>query len=64
MRTLLFARGSNVVQVQRWLGHHSASFTLETYSHMLPDEPVEPLSLPSAEVEGGSEAVLAGASHS
>jgi integrase len=31
----LFAEGRNVVQVQRWLGHHSASFTLDTYVHLL-----------------------------
>lgn len=34
----LFAEGRNVVQVQRWLGHHSASFTLDTYVHLLDDE--------------------------
>jgi hypothetical protein len=32
----LFAEGRNAVQVQRWLGHHSPSFTLDTYVH-LPD---------------------------
>jgi integrase len=26
--SLLFAQGRNAVQVQRWLGHHSAAFTL------------------------------------
>jgi len=31
----LFEEGRNVVQVQRWLGHHSPSFTLDTYVHML-----------------------------
>jgi integrase len=31
----LFAEGRNVVQVQRWLGHHSPSFTLDTYVHLL-----------------------------
>lgn len=36
--SLLFARGDNVVQVQRWLGHHSASFTLDTYVHLLPGD--------------------------
>jgi hypothetical protein len=25
------------VQVQRWLGHHSASFTHDTYTHLLDD---------------------------
>ena len=42
---MLFDRGLNVKQVQRWLGHHSASFTLATYIHLL-DEPLPaPLSL-------------------
>ena len=31
----LFAEGRNAVQVQRWLGHHAASFTLDTYVHLL-----------------------------
>lgn len=31
----LFDQGRNVVQVQRWLGHHSPSFTLDTYVHLL-----------------------------
>ena len=33
--TLLFKEGRNAVQVQRWLGHHSPSFTLNTYTHLL-----------------------------
>jgi len=46
----LFAEGRNVVQVQRWLGHHSPSFTLDTYVHLLSDdlgEPLPPLGRPS-----------------
>lgn len=39
----LFAEGRNVVQVQRWLGHHSASFTLDTYVHLLDNHLGEPL---------------------
>lgn len=39
----LFAEGRNVVQVQRWLGHHSASFTLDTYVHLLENDLGEPL---------------------
>ena len=42
----LFAEGRNVVQVQRWLGHHSAAFTLTTYVHWLDgDDLGEPLAL-------------------
>jgi integrase len=39
----LFAQGRNVVQVQRWLGHHSPSFTLDTYVHLLEGDLGEPL---------------------
>jgi integrase len=39
----LFAEGRNVKQVQRWLGHHKASFTLDTYVHLLGDEIGGPL---------------------
>lgn len=39
----LFAEGRNVVQVQRWLGHHSASFTLDTYVHLLDNDLGAPL---------------------
>jgi integrase len=41
----LFAEGRNVVQVQRWLGHHSASFTLDTYVHLLDNDLGEPLTM-------------------
>jgi len=43
--SLLFARGCNAVQVQRWLGHHSAAFTLETYVHLLPGDGAAALAL-------------------
>jgi integrase len=44
--TLLFAEGRNAVQVQRWLGHHSAAFTLSTYVHLLDGDIGEPLTVP------------------
>ncbi len=43
--SLLFAEGRNAVQVQRWLGHHSAAFTLATYVHLLDGDLGEPLAL-------------------
>jgi integrase len=43
--SLLFNRGANAKQVQRWLGHHSAAFTLATYVHLLTDDLGEPLDL-------------------
>jgi integrase len=48
----LFAEGRNIVQVQRWLGHHSPSFTLDTYVHLLDGnlgEPLVPLGAPAPE---------------
>jgi integrase len=41
--TLLFARGWNAKQVQRWLGHHKASFTIDVYVHLLEDGLPEPV---------------------
>jgi integrase len=46
---LVVERGANAVQVQRWLGHHSAAFTLATYVHLLDSGVGEPLDL-SAEL--------------
>jgi len=36
--TMLFRAGWNAVQVQRFLGHHKASFTLDTYVHLLEED--------------------------
>jgi integrase len=36
----------NAVQVQRWLGHHSAAFTLATYVHLLDGDLGGPLMIP------------------
>ena len=43
--SMLFERGANAKQVQRWLGHHSAAFTLDTYVHLLESQLGEPLEL-------------------
>lgn len=43
--SILFERGANAKQVQRWLGHHSAAFTLDTYIHLLDDGVGEALDL-------------------
>jgi integrase len=48
----LFAEGRNAVQVQRWLGHHSASFTLDTYVHLLDNDLGEPLGAASTALGG------------
>lgn len=49
--TRLFAAGRNVVQVQRLLGHHSATFTLARYVHLLDDDLGDALPLPSLTAE-------------
>lgn len=48
--SMLFERGANAVQVQRWLGHHSPAFTLATYVHLLRDDLGQPIDL-SQELE-------------
>ena len=52
--SMLFARGANAVQVQRWLGHHSAAFTLETYVHLLDGNLGDPLELDAELSQGES----------
>ena len=36
--SMLFREGWNAAQVQRWLGHHKPSFTLDTYIHLLDED--------------------------
>src|ERR1700722_1258686 len=55
--SILFAEGRNAVQVQRWLGHHSAAFKLATYVHLLDGDLGEPLAILQ---KGGHDAELAG----
>jgi integrase len=54
--SMLFERGKNAKQVQRWLGHHSASFTLDRYIHLFDEDGGEPLDLP----QGGNKVVTDG----
>lgn len=56
--SLLFEAGLNPVQIQRWLGHHRASFTIDTYVHLLSDELPEP---PSLDVRPGEDATTGSA---
>jgi integrase len=54
--SILFAEGRNVVQVQRWLGHHAPSFTLDTYVHLLEDDigqPLAPITQAAAPIADG-----------
>ena len=47
--SLLIANGRNIVQVQRWLGHHSPAFTLSTYAHLMNDDLGAPLEIDAIE---------------
>ena len=53
--SLQLARGANVVQLSRALGHHSASFTLDVYVHLLEGEEAEALDLSEALASGQQE---------
>jgi integrase len=43
--SLLIESGMNVLRLQRWMGHHSPAFTLETYGHLLDGDLGPPLDL-------------------
>ncbi len=44
--SLHLRRGTNLLQLSRALGHHSAAFTLTRYTHLLPGEEAPALDLP------------------
>jgi len=46
--SLQLARGVNIVQLSRVLGHHSPAFTLSVYTHLLPGEEMPALDLAPA----------------
>jgi integrase len=46
--SMLIADGRNIVQVSRWLGHHSPAFTLTVYAHLLDDGVGDALDLAAA----------------
>lgn len=35
---MLIDAGASPLRLQRWMGHHSAAFTLDTYGHLLQDD--------------------------
>jgi integrase len=51
--SLHLSRGTNLLQLSRALGHHSAAFTLSRYTHLLPGDEAPALELPL----GGGESV-------
>jgi integrase len=52
--TALFRAGKNPKQVQAWLGHHAASFTLDTYVHLIEDDVAEAPAALDALVSGAT----------
>jgi integrase len=59
--SMLIADGRNIVQVSRWLGHHSPSFTLSTYAHLM-DEGIGAALDIGAPESGPTDAPASGAS--
>jgi integrase len=55
----MFASGRNAKQVQHWLGHHAASFTLDTYVHLLEGDLGEPLEPRTVKIEDAAPSSLA-----
>ncbi len=39
--SMLFQRGRNIKQVQHLMGHHAASFTLDTYTHLIDGDEIQ-----------------------
>ena len=50
--SLLIERGLSPLRLQRWMGHHSAAYTLDVYGHLIDAELAAPLDL-AAELSGG-----------
>lgn len=48
-------RGTNVVQLSKLLGHHSAAFTLSTYAHLLDGGVGDALDLDAELAKGANE---------
>ena len=43
--SILIESGLSPLRLQRWMGHHSAAFTLETYGHLIDGDLGPPLDL-------------------
>src|SRR5260221_2408021 len=50
--SLHLSRGTNLLQLSRALGHHSAAFTLSRYTHLLPGDEAPALDLSLATLDG------------
>lgn len=49
---LLIEQGASPLRLQRWMGHHHPAYTLETYGHLMDDEPGTALDLGLASGRG------------
>ncbi len=58
--SLLFEAGRNPKQIQHWLGHHSAAFTLDTYAHLLDAGLGDGLDLEAELAQGGNKGATDG----
>lgn len=56
--SLHLSRGTNLLQLSRALGHHSAAFTLSRYTHLLPGDEA-----PALDLTGGESGVPGGLEH-
>lgn len=52
--SMLIDDGRNIVQVSRWLGHHSPSFTLDVYAHLMDDGVGKPLDVGAEPYRAGA----------
>ncbi len=43
--SILIERGLSLLRLQRWMGHHSAAYTLDTYGHLIDAELASPIDL-------------------
>jgi hypothetical protein len=50
--SMAFERRVNPKRIQVWLGHHALSFTMDTYTHLIPDDE-EPAISVSEELDHG-----------
>lgn len=50
--SLLIERGTSPLRLQRWMGHHAAAYTLDTYGHLIDDELGDALDLNCAAFAG------------
>ncbi len=51
--SLLIEEGTSPIRLQRWMGHHSAAYTLEAYGHLIDDELGRALELADLGVHDG-----------